>query len=358
MGQFREHQVLRERSWLACESGGPTLEILLNFMNADRRLDARNISLHRTETQVVDFKNREHIPDFLRSVRNSDVFITQAFTQGEFWDEDPAKSIMLADPSRLDREIVDLQWTIGSVRGCHAKSISLDLGFFPYGRSDKKFKGGQYIIAKSFLEALDAQAGIRADTIVTYDLHNEAIAGFPNSFGMDPLSAEMLFAIYFRNLQEIKGRPLVVVSPDSGGAKRAERLSLFLGTDLAIGYKSRKQGEEAKLKKIIGEIRKGSIAVVFDDMIDGGGTAKPVAEMLYKMAPSRFISRSRMACSASQRGSRLLKICSANTISKWFARILSPDRRNIWRRTRIGSRWSRSPATRAISCWRHTLVIP
>jgi ribose-phosphate pyrophosphokinase len=74
---------------------------------------------------------------------------------------------------------------------------------------------------------------------------------------------------------------LVVVSPDAGRVKVAERYAQQLHADLAIVHKRRLKGvkNEVEAKDIVGEVE-GRDCVVIDDMIDTAGTICQAAELL------------------------------------------------------------------------------
>jgi ribose-phosphate pyrophosphokinase len=72
---------------------------------------------------------------------------------------------------------------------------------------------------------------------------------------------------------------LMVVSPDVGGVVRARALANRLGADLAIVDKRRERAGESEVMNIIGDV-KGRRCILFDDMIDGGGTICNAAEAL------------------------------------------------------------------------------
>jgi ribose-phosphate pyrophosphokinase len=74
---------------------------------------------------------------------------------------------------------------------------------------------------------------------------------------------------------------LVVVSPDAGRVKVAERYAKELHADIAIVHKRRVRGEKnhVEAKDVVGEVE-GRTCVLIDDMIDTGGTLCVAAEQL------------------------------------------------------------------------------
>ena len=73
---------------------------------------------------------------------------------------------------------------------------------------------------------------------------------------------------------------LVVVSPDTGFAKKARGYASALGVPLAIGDKERRgHDEHAEVLEIIGEVE-GKTALLVDDVMLSGGTLVDIAEKL------------------------------------------------------------------------------
>ena len=74
---------------------------------------------------------------------------------------------------------------------------------------------------------------------------------------------------------------VVIVSPDAGRVKVAERFSQHLNADLAFVAKRRPRGKpgEVQALNVVGEVR-GRVCVLIDDMIDTAGTICAAAEQL------------------------------------------------------------------------------
>jgi ribose-phosphate pyrophosphokinase len=66
----------------------------------------------------------------------------------------------------------------------------------------------------------------------------------------------------------------MVVAPDFGAAVRARRFAKLLGDEVPVGIleKERRQGQESVNHSFIGEDPKGKEVILYDDMIDSGGT--------------------------------------------------------------------------------------
>src|SRR5690606_11957618 len=74
-------------------------------------------------------------------------------------------------------------------------------------------------------------------------------------------------------------RDLMIVSPDVGGVVRARSLAERLGADLAIVDKRRPKAGESEVMNIIGDVA-GRRCILFDDIVDSGGTLVNAAKAL------------------------------------------------------------------------------
>ena len=120
-----------------------------------------------------------------------------------------------------------------------------------------------------------------AKRMISIDLHAGQIQGFFDG-PVDHLTAMPVLENYLR---EHVTAP-VIVSPDAGRIKVAERMAQHLGdcgADLAFCYKRRPKGTTnvAEATEVIGEV-KGRLCVLTDDMIDTAGTITSAAELLLR----------------------------------------------------------------------------
>jgi ribose-phosphate pyrophosphokinase len=113
--------------------------------------------------------------------------------------------------------------------------------------------------------------------VITVDLHADQIQGFFN-IPVDHLISAPIFARYFKANLDLEDA--VVVSPDSGGANRARAFARRLNASLAIGDKRRTDNKDnAEIMNIIGEVE-GKTAILFDDIIDTGGSLCKLSAVL------------------------------------------------------------------------------
>jgi ribose-phosphate pyrophosphokinase len=171
---------------------------------------------------------------------------------------------------------------IDALKRASAKRISAVVPYYGYSRQDKKGRGREPITAKLVADMLGV-AG--ADRIITMDLHSGQVQGFFDG-PVDHLTALPLLADHIR--AGCEDRDLVVVAPDAGRVKTAEKMAGVLGAPLAFLHKRRSRTEANKIevREVVGEVA-GLQCVLIDDMIDTAGTIVQGAEVLMDSGADR-----------------------------------------------------------------------
>ncbi|MHB1445429.1 MAG: ribose-phosphate diphosphokinase [Acidimicrobiales bacterium] len=208
------------------------------------------------EPNLREFANGEIHCRFNESVRGGDVFIIQ--THGR----------------AVNKSIMEQAIMIDAAKRASAKRITAVCPYFGYSRQDRKALPREPITAKLVTDILRT-AG--AQRIVSLDLHSGQLQGFFDG-PVDHLTALPVLLDYLRT----NGPPdLVVVAPDAGRVKVAERFGQHLGTDIAIVHKRRPRGAANTVEAlgVVGPV-KGRCCVLIDDMIDTAGTVTAAAELL------------------------------------------------------------------------------
>ncbi|MGI9623090.1 MAG: ribose-phosphate diphosphokinase [Acidimicrobiales bacterium] len=220
---------------------------------------ADNLGIQLGEANLGEFANGEIHCRFGQSVRGGDVFIIQSHTA--------------ADGRTINDSIMEQLIMVDAARRASAKRITAVCPFYGYARQDRKSEGREPITAKLLANMFNAAGTAR---MVSVDLHSGQIQGFFDK-PVDHLTAMPVLIEYMREL----GNDLVVVSPDAGRVKVAERYAGELHADLAIVHKRRVKGAKnaVEARDVVGEVA-GRTCVLIDDMIDTGGTIVAAAEQL------------------------------------------------------------------------------
>jgi ribose-phosphate pyrophosphokinase len=236
---------------------------------------AANLGVELGEANPTNFANGEIHSRFGESVRGMDVFIIQSHGAN-------------GDMSINDAIIEHLQM-VDAARRASAKRITAVMPFYGYGRQDRKAEGREPITAK-LVANMFAVAG--ANRLMSVDLHSGQIQGFFDG-PFDHLVAMPVLVDYLRRNM---GDDLVVVSPDAGRVKVAERYANVLHADLAIVHKRRVKGAKnaVEAKEVVGNVA-GRTCVLIDDMIDTGGTLVAAAEQIVEQG-------ARQVCAAATHG--------------------------------------------------------
>jgi ribose-phosphate pyrophosphokinase len=217
---------------------------------------AGHIGIELGDVRLKTFANGEIHCQFGESVRGADVFIVQTHTEP------------------INDSIMEMLIMIDAASRGSAKRITAVCPYFGYSRQDRKAGGREPITAK-LLANMTVMAG--ANRMMSVDLHSGQIQGFFDK-PVDHLVAMPLLLDYLR---ANASSDLVIVSPDAGRVKVAERYSQHLGADLAFIHKSRPKGTTSvvEAKSVIGDVA-GRHCVVIDDMIGTAGTMCAAADVL------------------------------------------------------------------------------
>lgn len=208
------------------------------------------------EANLREFANGEVHCRYASSMRGSDVFIIQTHC------------------GPVNDSVMEQLIMIDAAKRASAKRITAVCPYYGYSRQDRKSTGREPITAKLVADMLSA-AG--ADRVVSVDLHSGQIQGFFD-IPFDHLTAAPVLEEYLRSSI---GGDVVVVAPDAGRVKVAERYSQHLGCDLALVHKTRPRGttNRVEARHVVGSVE-GRHCVLIDDMIDTAGTICAAAELL------------------------------------------------------------------------------
>ncbi|MFO7774159.1 MAG: ribose-phosphate pyrophosphokinase [Candidatus Hydrogenedentota bacterium] len=175
----------------------------------------------------------------------------------------------------VNDHLFELLTLIDAARRASADRVTAVLPYFGYARQDRKDKPRVSITAKLVSNLLVA-AG--ANRVLTLDLHCGQIQGFFD-IPVDHLNSEKTFVDHLLKREGKRPENMVIVSPDTGSVKRAREVANRLEAPLAIVDKRRPKENESEVMNVIGDVR-GRHAMIFDDLIDTGGTLVRAANAL------------------------------------------------------------------------------
>lgn len=229
--------------------------------NSNRQLAeaiCRKLGTSLAKAEIKTFKDGEVFVEIQENVRGEDVFVIQSTSQ-------PAND-----------NLMELLITQDALSRASASRITAVLPYFGYARQDRK-AGPRTPISAKLVANLITTAG--ADRVLTVDLHAGQIQGFFD-IPTDNLYAVKEFERRIRTLHNGNLDDVTVVSPDVGGVVRARALAKRLkDRPLAIVDKRREGPGLSEVMNIIGDV-KDRHCVIFDDIVDSGGTLCNAAEAL------------------------------------------------------------------------------
>lgn len=236
------------------------MELQLFALNSERDLAARiaeELRVPLSAHEEREFEDGEHKARPLESVRSCDVYVVQSLHS------DPRQSV--------DDKLVRLLFFLAALKDASAARVTAVLPYLCYARKDRRSKPRDPLSSRYVASLLEA---IGTDAVLTLDVHN--LAAYENAFRIraDHLQAQKLFVDHF--VSRAGDSPVVVVSPDVGGVKRADAFAEALAAKLrrsvgrAFMEKRRSEGIVSG-DTLVGDVN-GRFAIIIDDLISSGTT--------------------------------------------------------------------------------------
>jgi ribose-phosphate pyrophosphokinase len=196
---------------------------------------------------ISRFPDSELHVELQDSVRSADLFILQPTTPP------------------TDAHLVELLLLSDAARRAGAVRVTAVMPYFGYGRQDRRATGRESVGARVMADALGS-AG-RVDRVIALDLHSSSLEGF---FDV-PLEHLSTAGLLTEALRPYIGSDSIVVAPDLGAVRLAERYAERLSLPVAIVHKARTGGGTVAVRGLTGDVRQRR-PVIVDDMISTGGT--------------------------------------------------------------------------------------
>lgn len=237
-------------------TAGPLVFALAESSGLGRGVTAA-LGIELSAIEERQFEDGEHKSRPLVNVRGRSVFVIH--------------SLYSDAQGSVNDKLVRLLFFIGTLKDAGAAAVTAVVPMLCYARKDQKSQTRDPVTTRYVAQLFEA---VGVDRLVTIDVHN--VAAFQNAFRCNTvhLDAAGLFTDFL--MRTVHDQKVVVVSPDPGGIKRAERLRKRLVARLrrpvgmAFVEKYRALGVVTG-EALIGDVQ-DAIAVVVDDLISTGGT--------------------------------------------------------------------------------------
>ncbi len=221
------------------------------------RLVAERLGRPLGRRDLDHFADGECHVQIQESVRGRDIYIVQSTSYP------------------VNEHLMELLVMIDAFRRASANRITAILPYYGYARQEKKSTGREPITAKLVANLLTT-AG--ANRVVAIDLHSPAIQGFFD-IEMIHLTAIPLLVNHLRS--HIDLQDTVLVTPDTGRVKVAEKYANLLNLPLVVMHKRRSGEDEegVEVGAIVGSVE-GKRPIIVDDIVAAGGTIFTCAKAL------------------------------------------------------------------------------
>ncbi len=194
----------------------------------------------------------------LQSVRNRRVFVLAS---------------LYGDPHLgVNDKLMRLLMCTGALRDASAREINLVLPYLAYARKDRRTKPRDPVSLRYLAAMLES---VGTDRVVTLEVHNPA--AYQNAFRCVAEHLEAVAVQVPALASRLDGAgTVVVVSPDTGGYKRAQdfrrRLERQLGREVATAFVEKlRSGGELFHGRLVGRVTDATVLIV-DDLIVTGKT--------------------------------------------------------------------------------------
>jgi ribose-phosphate pyrophosphokinase len=215
---------------------------------------ASELSLSVEPADVASFADGETHVHIGSDVREATVFIVQPTC------------------APVNDHLMALALLIDAARAAGAARITAIVPYFGYARQDQRSSIGDPRSAQIVARLLGA---VGLDHLITVDLHTTALE---SAFSM-PITLLRPEQVFVARIESWGLSDLVVVAPDAGGLKRAQRYAATLSADVAVTCKERPRADAAAIVHVLGDVRDRTCLLV-DDMASTGRTLAGAAEAL------------------------------------------------------------------------------
>ncbi|MGO9943067.1 MAG: ribose-phosphate diphosphokinase [Rhodoblastus sp.] len=189
----------------------------------------------------------------------------------------------------VNDKLCKLLFFVGALKQSAAQRVTVVAPYLCYARKERQTKPRDPVATRYLAQMFEA---VGVDCVITMTAHD--LAAFQNAYrcGAEHLDAGALFAHALA--ERLEGREVAVVSPDPGGEKRAELFRETLERRLKAPVAKGLVDKKRSMGKVTGDLFagdvEGRVAVVYDDMIVGGGTMTRAAKACRRNGASEVIA--------------------------------------------------------------------
>ncbi len=224
-----------------------SLEILSGSANSALAENiANNLGVRFDQRTLERFPDGELHIEIHESIRGCDVYLIQP----------------TCPP--VDEHFFELFLLADACRRAGTTHLTAVIPYFGYARQDRRAHGREPVSTRLVADLIAASC---IERVVVVDFHSNAVE---SAFGI-PVEHISAIPILADAVRPSVRKDTVVVSPDLGAVKMAERYAKLLNLSVAIVHKSRISGAEVTVQRIVGDVLGREILVV-DDMITTGAT--------------------------------------------------------------------------------------
>jgi ribose-phosphate pyrophosphokinase len=222
-----------------------------------------------------EFEDGEHKIRPLVDVNRRDVFVIHSLHRS-------------AGASPNDK-LCRLLFFIGALKDAGARRVTAVIPYLCYARKDQRSQHLDPITTKYVARLFEA---CDTDSIITFDVHNRA--AYENAFRIPTINLEAMPLFVEHFAARLRGEPIAVVSPDVGGAKRAEKfrraLATAVGREPTAGFVDKQRaGGVVTGDLFVGDVA-GRAVILFDDLISTGTTLCRAATKCREAGASRVFA--------------------------------------------------------------------
>jgi ribose-phosphate pyrophosphokinase len=221
------------------------------------------------------FEDGEHKTRPLVEVSRRDVFVIHTLHGG------PGVS--------PNDKLCRLLFFIGALKDAGAARVTAAVPYLCYARKDQRSQSRDPVTTKYVARMFEA-CGL--DAAMTFDVHNRA--AFENAFRIPTINLEAMPLFVEHFAARLRHERISVVSPDVGGAKRAERfrraLAAATGEEPTAGFVDKQRaGGVVTGDLFVGDVQ-GRAVILFDDLISTGTTLRRAAAKCRDAGASRIFA--------------------------------------------------------------------